>query len=98
MALKLMSYNCKGVNVIKYHLLNIYCLNAMYCCCRKLGCTPVNFMYLRNIFPNGHLLMYVELMNLYYSMVAHMGGALYFIVRFLRSQRKFGLNLNASVQ
>ena len=53
-------------------------------------------MNLSNIFQNGYPLMYVELMNLYYSMVAHMGDALYCIVRFLRSQTKFGLNLNAS--
>ena len=69
--------------LVKYHLLTIYGLNAMYCCCRKLGCTPVNFMYLSNIFPNRQLLMYVELMNLYYSMVAHMG--VHYIVSFVFS-------------
>ena len=69
----------------------------MYCCCMRLGCTPVNFMYLSNIFLNGYPLMFVELMNLCYSMVAHIGDARYCIVCFLMFQRKFGLNLNASV-
>ena len=54
MALKRMSYNCKGCNVSKIQLLMMYCINAMYCCCRNLGCTLVNSMYLSNIFQNGH--------------------------------------------
>ena len=88
MALKRMAYNCKGCNLIQVPCLIIYCINALYCCCMKPGCTPVKLMYLSNIFQNGHPLMYVELLNLYYSMGDHIWDTLYIIVRFLSSHIK----------
>ena len=86
MALKLMSYNCKVFNVSKILFINY----LLYLCDVLLLQETWLYSCQFNIFLNGHPLMFVELMNLCYSMVAHMGDARYCIGRFLRSQRKFG--------
>ena len=95
MALKLMSYNC---NVSKIPFINYLLSQCDVLLLQETWLYSCQFHVFKQYLTNGHLLMYVELMKLYYSMVTHMGSALYCIVRFLRSQRKFCLNLNASVQ